>query len=546
MKEKVYITGHINPDTDSVCAAIAYAYLKERLSPIQAIPLRLGELNQETKFVLDYFGVEAPEFMESMKPQVKDLEMDNAYCVSENISLKKALNLLQDNHLNSLPVIDDHEDLIGIISLSNITQSYMDIWDDYILGRSNTKIENIVEVLSAKYVVIPEHPREMSGRMSVFALRPNKKADLVEEGDIVILGDREDAQEACIEQNCSVMILTGAAELNEKLQKKAKKQNITVLTTHLNTFMAARLLPQSVPVSHIMTKDDLITFRLDDTVDEVQQIMAKTRYRSYPVLDYQNRVIGNISRYHLISYEKKKLILVDHNEKNQSIDDIEEAEILEIIDHHRVANVFTEGPIYFRNEPVGSTSTIVSQMFFENGVRPPKAIAGILCAAIISDTLLFRSPTSTIIDERILEQMSKIACIDTEKFAMEMFRKGTSLENKKPIDLLRSDVKRFIIQEEGLRVCQVFTVDMESLTPIREELLSLMDNLRRENMETTFVLMITDIFKEESEVLVSGKYGEELAQSFNEKLKDQSFMAKGLLSRKKQLIPKLSYIVETH
>ena len=544
MKEKIYVTGHQNPDTDSVCSAIGYAYLKERLEDVEAIPLRLGGLNQETKFVLDYFGVEAPEIKDSMQPQVKDLDMDLDYGLSKDVSLYKAMEIIQRDDLGALPIVDAEQQLEGIVTLSDITKSYMEIWDDFILGTSGTSLMNITEVLSAEILYKPEKTRPFHGKMSIIAMDPEETKDLVSEGDIAICGNRYDARKASIKSKASILILTGGFQLEDELLEEAKKKDVVVLSTQFSSFMAARLLPQAVPVSHIMTSNNLVTFHPEEGVDDVSNIMSQTRFRAYPVVDYQEKYLGMISRYHLISLSPKKLILVDHNEANQSIDHIDQAEILEIIDHHRVANIFTDRPIYFRNEPVGSTATIVSSMYFESGVLPPKSIAGILCAAIISDTLLFKSPTATKKDEIILERMAKIAQLDVEKFAMKMFREGTSLENKKPDDLLHSDVKRFVINEHPIRVAQVFTVDMESIEPIKEDLIEQMNKILANNNEKAFVLMITDIFKETSEVIVVGDYANELAESFDEKLTGYSFMADGLLSRKKQMIPKITAIAE--
>lgn len=543
IKDTIYVCGHKTPDTDSIAAAIAYAKLKELTSGVRCIPIRLGPLNTETKYVLSYFGMEKPLLLDSMKSQVKDLEMDKPYLVSEDISLKKAFSVLKDNDLNALPVVDQNEELKGIVSLSDISQCYMEVWDDQILGHSNTPLENIIEVLSA-HIVHSGTKREFSGRMHVYALDPKFFPDVIQEGDVVLVGNRVDAQICAIERNCSLLILTGDSSLDEKIKDLAVKKNITVLSTRLNTFMAARMLPQAVPVSYVMSREKLITIHLEDTVDEVKEIMGKTRFRSYPVVDYNNRVIGSISRYHVLKRQKRKIILVDHNEKNQSIDDLDQAQILEIIDHHRIANIFTDGPIYFRNEPCGSTSTIVARMYFECGIKPTKEIAGLLSAAIISDTLLFKSPTSTDIDRATLKRIAKIANIDIEEFAMNMFREGTSLKDKKPQDLLKADVKPFVIQGQRIKVGQVFTVEPSSLKPIRQDLIELMKQKIQENGDAAFVLLLTDIFQEQSEVLCVGQYGTELAQKFEQNLVDHGFIAKGLLSRKKQLIPNLSTIVE--
>lgn len=542
MREEVFITGHRNPDTDSICAAISYAELKNRKGEYYAIPVRLGELNQETRFVLNYFGIEAPKFKDTIKPQVEDLSIDSAYCVSKDISLNKALRVIQNNNINNVTVVDEEGILVGIVSLSNITKCYMEIWDDGILGRSNTSLENIVEVLSGKLIYKPENVREF-GNISVYAMEAGDKRATIDEKDLVIVGNRVDAQEDAVKKNISVLVVAGGAEVDKKVLELAKKHNVTIISTEYNSYMSARLLPQSVPISHVMTTEELVCFHKDDFVEDVKTIMGKSRYRTYPVLDHKNKVIGSISRYHLISNKRKQLILVDHNEKNQSIPDIDVAEIKEIIDHHRVANIATTGPIYFRNEPVGSTCTIISRIYFELGIRPSKQVAGLICAAIISDTLLFRSPTTTEIDKIMLERMSKIAGIDPEKFAMEMFKAGTSLENKKPQDLLKADVKLFTIDDEKVRVGQAFTMDLENISSIKKPLIDRMEEMRQDYQEDLFIFILTDIFEERSEIIVTGKYEEQIAAAFEGKVCEHSFMAPGVLSRKKQVIPKVTQAI---
>lgn len=536
MKNKIYITGHKNPDTDSICSAIALAELKNKLGE-NAEAIRLGNLNKETEFVLKYFNVANPRLKTSIKPQIRDIEIDAAYCVNPSLSMASAMDLIQKNNINSLPVVDDDDNLIGIVSLSNIASSYMEIWDDSIIGRSNTSFENILDVLKGKVLYLPKNLRKLSGKMAVKAI---KNQDLINENDIVIVGDDVKDQESVIKKGISLLILTISTKLDDKLLELAKEYNVAVISTGLSTFMVARILPQAVPVEYVMTKDDLVVFHKDDLIDDVREKMAQSRFRSYPVLDNKNKVIGNISRYHLISNLKKKIILVDHNERNQSIDDIDSAEIVQIVDHHRVANISTSSPIYFRNEPVGSTATIVSKMFFENGIKPSREVAGLLCAAIISDTLLFRSPTSTDTDKYVLNKMKKIAAIDVDEFAMEMFKAGTSLEGRKPDELLKSDVKNFSVEGINIRVCQIFTMDLESTASVEKELKEAMENFIETSDTETFVLMITDIFREVSEVILAGSFKEAIARKFEKKLIGGKFLSEGLLSRKKQLLPKIS------
>lgn len=545
MKETVYITGHKNPDSDSICSAIAYAEYKNGSGDINAIPVRLGDINRETNFILNYFGLDAPALMETVRLSVEDLNFDKIPPVSPEISLRMTLNIMSMNNINSLPVVDENEQLIGIVTLADIIQNYIDVWDNAVLGKSGASIENIIDTLSAEALVLPDKARPFKGKLLVLAMEPSTFKKYIDDNDIAICGDRKDIQEVALNSNISLMIVTGNGKIEDGLMELAKERGITVISTPHDTFTASRLVTQSISISYVMTTENLVYFSLDDLVDDVKVHMSQTRYRSYPVVDHERKVVGSISRYHLISSMKKKVILVDHNERSQSVDGLEEAEILEIIDHHRVADVFTGSPIYFRNEPVGSTSTIVASILFENGRRPSKKIAGILAAGIISDTLLFRSPTSTNTDKIILDRLAKIADLNVEEFAMEMFKSGTTLTGKTPKELLNQDFKSFLINEDKVGISQVYTMDSASLEGMREELLKTMEERSKENGYSIFILMLTDIFNQASEMIVVGPNKESVAKAFNANLEDNSFYAPGVLSRKKQVIPPITNILSS-
>lgn len=540
MKNIVYITGHKNPDSDSICAALAYAEYKNGTGEVNAIPVRLGELNRETKFILDYFGVEEPHYIETVRQSVEDLDFDIIAPVSPDISLRMALNLMKKNNLHSLPVADENDQLVGIATISDIIQSYIDVWDNTILGKSGTSIDNIIDTLSATPIIIPEEVKPFTGKVLVLAMEPNSIKEYIEDNDIAICGDRRDIQEIAIRSNISLLIVTGNSQIDEDIVEVGKERGITIISTPYDTFTTSRLITQSVPLSYAMTKENLIVFSLDDLVDDVKVKMSQTRFRSYPVLNNENNVIGLISRYHLISSMKKKVILVDHNERSQSVDGLEECEILEIIDHHRVADVFTGNPIYFRNEPVGSTSTIIASIMFENGRRPSKKTAGILAAAIISDTLLFKSPTSTNVDRMMLERLARIADLDIEKFAVEMFKAGTSLVGKTPQELLAQDLKIFTVNEDKIGIAQVYTMDPDSLGEMKDDLLKLMEERAREYNYSIFILMLTDIFEQSSEMVVVGHNKNLIAKAFGKALENNSFYAPGIVSRKKQVVPPIT------
>jgi manganese-dependent inorganic pyrophosphatase len=543
MKNTIYITGHRNPDSDSICSAIAYAEFKNKTQKIPAIPIRLGEINRETAFVLNYFGVEPPQLIQTVKTQVADLDIDTVAPISPDISLKMAWSIMKKNNIKTLPVIDSFDRLSGIVSVSNLASSYLDIWDNYILAKSNTTLNNILETLSAKTVYLSEEHLKFKGKVVVSTMEPDNDRTIIEPGDIVICGDREDTQQFIVEKFVKLMIICGNKLPSEKTLDTAKENGCSIITTPFDSFTAARLIPQSIPISHVMTKNNLISFNATDFIEEIKDIMLETRYRSYPVLDEDGKVMGSISRYHLITQNRKKVVLVDHNEKAQSVAGLEDAEILEILDHHRIADIQTGLPIYFRNEPVGSTSTIVASIFFENGIRPSKQIAGLLCAAIISDTLLLKSPTATLVDEIVLKRLSEIADLNIEDFAKEMFKAGTSLDGKTAKEILFQDFKTFMISNYKIGVSQVTTTYIEGFNPLIEDLKALMNKRASSSNFDIMLLMITDIFSSSSLFIAAGEHKELFYRGFNVKSKDDTVYLEGVVSRKKQVIPPITEIV---
>lgn len=545
MENVVYVTGHKNPDSDSICAAYSYAEFKNKTSDLPAVAVRLGKVNQETQFILDYFGVEAPKYLETVKLKVEDLEIDTIKPIAENTSLKMAWNVMRDNHLKSLPVADEAGRLTGVISISNLTSAYMDIWDNNILAKSNTSIENIMDTLSATPIYINEACKVFSGKIAVTAMQPESLKEIVTEGDIAIVGDRPDVQEALIDIKTSLIIITGSHKLEEKLLSRAKENGVTVISTPHDSFTASRLIVQSIPVSYVMATEDLVAFTTDDLVDDIKDIMAETKYHSYPVSNSAGKVIGTISRYHLISKNKKKVIQVDHNERGQSVDGLEDAEILEIIDHHRVADIQTNNPIYFRNEPIGSSSSIVAKCYFERGIQPTREVAGLLCGAIISDTLLFRSPTCTEQDKEIAAKLAEIAGINMEEFAKEMFKAGTSLQGKTVDEIFNQDFKPFTMGEVKVGVAQVNTMDIEGFMPLKDEMLDYMGKKANEEGYDVVMLLLTDILTEGSQILVAGERPDYVEKTFNVTLEDSMAFLPGVLSRKKQVIPPLTNVINS-
>ena len=540
MKDVIYVTGHKNPDSDSICAAYAYAEFKNKIGDTEAVACRLGNVNQETQFILDYFNAEAPKFLNTVKLKVEDLQFDKISPISADISLKTAWTIMRDKNIKTLPVADENEHLLGVLAVANLTSCYMDIWDNRILAKSNTSLDNIVDTLSAKVAYMNENTKCFPGKIAVTAMEADTITEHIEAGDIAIIGDREEAQAALINLNVSLMIVTGGYAPSENIINLAKEHGVTVIVTQHDSFTASRLIVQSIPVGYVMVKENIVSFRADDLVDDIKGIMAETRFRSYPVLDENGRVLGTVSRYHLISNHKKKVIQVDHNERGQSVDGLEDAEILEIIDHHRVADIQTNNPIYFRNEPVGSTSTIVAKCFFESGIRPSRKAAGLLCGAIISDTLLFRSPTCTPQDQYICKKLAEIAGINIEEFAKEMFKAGTSLKGKTVEQIFNTDFKPFTIEGTKVGISQVNTMDIDGFMPLKEEMLNYMDQKAKEAGLEMVMLLLTDILNEGSEILVTGAKPEIVEKAFKVTLKDKGAFLPGVLSRKKQVVPPIT------
>lgn len=540
MDEKIYITGHRNPDTDSICSSIAYAEFKNKTCKVNAIPIRCGELNRESAFVLDYFNVKPPLFLETVKTQICDLNIDTIVPVCPEISLKTAWAIMKKNSVKTLPVVDEDSKFCGIISLSNLTSVIMDVWDNYILYKSKTSLNNIIDTLSGEVIFSDENCKQFCGKIIVAAMSPSTVKEVVDEGDIVICGNRKDTQESILNAKASLMIITGGNNPEENIIQKAKTAKCTIISTPYDSFTASRLITQCIPIEYVMVTNDIVSFHTDDLIEDIRDTMSKTRFRSYPVLDKKNHVVGTISRYHLISDMRKKIILVDHNEKTQSIDGIESCEILEIIDHHRIADIQTGLPIYFRNEPVGSTATIIASMFFENGIRPSKKTAGLLCASIISDTLHLKSPTSTKTDEIYLHRLSEIADINIDDFTSKMFKAGTSLKGRTPEEILNEDLKIFILDKYKVGVSQVSTIDMEGFSNIKDNIVELMNNKCSEENYNIFILMLTDILNQGSKLIAAGEDKFLVEKAFSINLDNDDTFLSGILSRKKQIIPPLS------
>lgn len=538
-KEKIYVIGHKNPDTDSICSAIAYADLRQKVTGQVHEAKRAGHVNDETVYVLDRFGVEAPKLLTDVRLQVRDLDIHEMQGLKPNASIRDTWERMRQEQAKTLPIVKDDE-LVGVVSTGDIAKSYMDVYDNEILSKARTQYRNIVKTLDGTMITGNEHGYFMRGKVAIGASSPNLMEEFIEKDDLVILGDREEAQACAVNIDASCMVICKDAEVSPKLIQKAKEQSIVIIQTPYDTFTTARLINQSIPVKFYMTSGPLTMFRMNDYVDDIKDIMAKKRFRDFPILDRHGRFKGFISRRRFLGASKKKVILVDHNERSQAVDGIEEAEIIEIIDHHRLGDIETVSPITFRNQPVGCTATIINQMYEENEIEVPREIAGLLCGAIISDTLLFRSPTCTPLDERTAKKLAKISDIDLEQMAQEMFNAGSNLKGKSAEDICFQDFKQFTVNDTIFGVGQITSMRKEELAAIRDMMTEHLPKVLEAHNLNMIYFMLTDILAESTELLCVGTGARGIALSaFDLPDNAKSLILKGVVSRKKQLIPVL-------
>lgn len=538
MKDIVFVSGHKNPDSDSICSAIAYANFLFTIGRYNAVPVRLGDINKETEYILKRFHVEIPVLLKTVKQKVEDLDYDKVTVFSKELTLKTAWSLMKQQNLKSAPVLDDHSQLLGLLSTSNIIEGYMDEWDSQILKDAKTPIENVIDTLDAGILYLDKGLKTIKGEVHIAAMTGEEAMKRVHENDVVIVGgDRDEAIEHLIKAKVSLIILTGSLSISEELLKQCIHQHISIISTPFNTFMASQQIIQSIPVEYVMQKGGLTTFSTDDTVDYVKEVMSETRYRSYPVLDFMGRVVGSVSRFQVLNGMKKKVIQVDHNERAQSIDGIEEAEILEIVDHHRVADIQTIGPVLFRAEPVGCTATIVAKCYKENHVDIPVDMAGLMLGAIISDTLLFKSPTCTPTDTKIARELAQIAGVDIQEFGMDMFKAGTSLAGKTVEEIFNQDYKKFSFGDLSVGVAQVNTMDIDGFASYKAEMLGYMADVAKDNHMEFTMLLLTDVINATSEVFVAGPRPDYVETAFKVELVNQQASLPGVISRKKQVVP---------
>ena len=541
-QEKIFVIGHKNPDTDSICSAIAYCDIKNRTTQeSRYIPKRAGQINEETEYVLNRFGVQPPGYLSNIGTQVKDMDIRLSPEANKSMSLKNAWDLMQENSIVSLPIREKDGTLEGLITIGDIAKTYMDTTDSYLLSRARTQYQRIAETIGGKVIEGNAHGYFIQGKIMVATANPDKMKEYVEENDMVIMGNREEDHLQAIEQNVSCIIVGMGIEVTEKVLKLAHEKDIVIISSPYDTFTISRLINQSIPVKYIMKTDNLVTFNTEDFTDDIQEVMIKHRHRAFPVINKKGKCIGTISRRNFLDMHRKKVVLVDHNEKDQAVDNIDKADIMEIIDHHKLGTLQTMQPISFRNQPVGCTGTIMYQMYGEQKLEIPPKIAGLLCAAIISDTLMFRSPTCTLQDKMAAGALALIADISIEEFAREMFKAGSNLKDKSPEEIFYQDYKKFIAEGDiCFGVGQISSMDADELREIKERLIPFMVSECGRHGVSRVYFMLTDIMEQSTELLFYGEESEEMAvNAFKIEPKDGTIYLKGVVSRKKQLIPPL-------
>jgi len=545
-KRKITVIGHKNPDTDSVCSAIAYAELKNRLGNTDLyVPRRAGAINAETRFVLKHFKVDVPELVEDVGTQVKDIEIREIDGVAGSISLKKAYTLMKEKNVVTLPITNTDGYLEGLITIGDIATSYMDVYDSSILAKAKTSYHNIIETLDAELVVGDENAIFDAGKVLVAAANPDLMEGYIEKNDLVITGNRYETQLCAIEMNAGCIIICEGAKASLTICRMAEAKGCTVLSTPHDTYTVARLINQSMPVAYFMIKDKIDKFLTTDFVEEIKEVMTKKRTRDFPILDTKGKYRGMISRRNLLDMKKKQVILVDHNEKSQAADGVENTEILEIIDHHRLGTMETITPVFFRNQPLGCTATIIYQMYQESGVVVSKKIAGLLCSAILSDTLMFRSPTCTPVDKVAAESLAQIAGIEVESYANEMFLAASNLRKKSEEEIFFQDFKKFSADDISFGISQITSLNEEELKMLGARLKPCLEQFRKNQHVEMVFFMATDIVKESTTLLYAGEDVDSILEVlYGHAGIDGSIELPGVVSRKKQLVPALIQAIQ--
>ena len=533
--DKIYVTGHRNPDTDSIVSAMAYAALRNAVGDREYVAARLGQLSDETKAILERFSFEAPIFVKNMRTQVQDLDFDTPPILNQAVTVDRAWSAMEDDrHVSAIPITNDDGKLVGMLTPGDVAEYNMrNITDPTI---QDIPLFNLLSVLEGKLLNEPGHAvNVLSGRVVIALPGGLDEYPFREKETILICGRQPEVIRAALEMGVSCIILC-QAELPADLRDKGG--DTCIIATPYDPYRTMRMVFQAIPAGCVCRRDDIQYFHLDDYIDDVREVVLQSRYRSYPILDQEDKVVGTLSRFHLIRPRRKRVVLVDHNEVAQSVPGLDQTDILEIIDHHRLADIQTNNPIWFRNEPVGSTTTIVAGMFQERGIMPSKKMAGLMASAIVSDTVMFKSPTCTKKDRNTAERMACLAGVSLDQLGRDIFA-ASAPEDKPVSELLFGDFKEFHIAGHDFGIGQITCVDSDRQLQRKEEFLKLMEQTKEERSYSLVMLMLTDVLLEGTKILYIGD--EDLVeQAFNVKLKDHEAFLPKVMSRKKQVVPMLS------
>ncbi len=544
--KNIYVVGHRNPDTDSICSAIAYANLKNKITDSDGYhAYRAGQINEETQFVLERCGMKVPPLLLDLRSQVSDLQIKKTESVQADITIKKAWNMMREIGVVTLPIVSNKK-LEGVITITDVATSYMDVFDNHILESSETTFGQIAQTLEGKVIGEKDEHLKVQGKVFTAVATSESIEENIEQGDLVILGNRYDAQLCAIEMGAGCIIICENAPVSKTISKLAAEKGCSIILSPHDAFTVSRLIFQSIPIGYVMKKERLITFHLGDYIDDIKKIMTEKRHRDFPVLDSEDNYVGTISRRNLLGAGKKKVIMVDHNEAKQAVNGIETADILEIIDHHRLGSIETISPVFFRNQPVGCTSTIIYGLYKKEGIKIDKEIALLMCSAIISDTLLFGSPTCTEEDRAAAKELANLAEINLEDHAHEMFFAGSNLSEKSAKEIFLGDYKRFSMGDITFGIGQVSCIDGDELKLVREKVADYMKEEYAILGVNMIFFMLTDMRLPGTELLCYGDGSDALVEEAFEITGTQgSYLLPGVVSRKKQVVPELMMAI-TH
>ncbi|WP_010167134.1 putative manganese-dependent inorganic diphosphatase [Candidatus Epulonipiscium viviparus] len=541
MNKKTYVFGHQNPDTDSICSAIAYAYYKRCLGDTNVVAARLGALNRESNFALNKFNIKPPIIVHHIKPQVLDMNYYKVRPVYTGDSVKKAWTVMGESGKGIVPVLHQDHSLAGVVTLTDIAKSYLELTENTVLRETRTPFVNILSVLNGK-IIYGEYP-EPYVQGDIYTIAEIQDDSRLNNTDIILTGNNPRLIEEAVNTGAGCVIVTGVdiEHINVLIPKNATCAIVCVPDCFSTVI---KMINQSTPIKNIMGKNELIFFETEDTIDEVKEIMLKSSFRHFPILNKDAEVAGLISKRHILDIQKKKVILVDHNENSQSALGIDQAEILEIIDHHRVANIDTQTPVFLRVEPVGCTCTIIAKMFNEANIMPPREIAGLMLSAILSDTLCFKSPTCTPEDIKVANRLAKIAEVDIMAYGEELISIGGALDKIPISEILEGDVKTFSLGEYKTLISQVNTTSLKSLEKIQHNLVQEMNAIQLKNQVDLVILIVTDILLGGSEIIAVGPQKKLAEKAFGIAPDKNSVYLEDVCSRKKQIIPQLTTAIQ--